>query len=96
MKHTKGMSQFVIFQVLLEVGETALGQWHSCLCLKLSEDTQIRLAGVRFGSGSGVLGPNLNLHLEVRFKPEVNTNLNIVFRFGRFGSGSNNVRYINS
>ena len=44
----------------------------------------IRLAGVRFGSGSGVLGLNLNLHLKVRFKLEVNTNLNIVFRFGRF------------
>ena len=55
-----------------------------------------RLAGVRFGSGSGVLGLNLNLHLEVRFKLEVNTNLNIVFRFGRFGSGSNNVQCINS
>ena len=24
--------------------------------------TDVRLAGVRFGSGSGVLGPNLNLH----------------------------------
>ena len=28
----------------------------------------IRLATVRFGSCSGVLGPNLNLHIEVRFK----------------------------
>ena len=27
-----------------------------------------RLATVRFGSCSGVLGPNLNLHIEVRFK----------------------------
>ena len=28
----------------------------------------LRLATVRFGSCSGVLGPNLNLHIEVQFE----------------------------
>jgi hypothetical protein len=53
---------------------------------------QTRLAGVRLGSGSGVLGPNLNLHLRVRFKQVANTNRNKMFGFGMFGSGANNVR----
>jgi hypothetical protein len=52
-----------------------------------------RLAGVRLGSGSGVLGPNLNLHLKVRFEKVVNTNPDKMFRFRMFGSGSNNVRH---
>ena len=50
-----------------------------------------RLAGVWFGSGSGVMGLNLNLHLEVRFKYLVNLNPNRRFRFEMFSSGSNNV-----
>jgi hypothetical protein len=54
----------------------------------------VRLAGVRFGSGSGVVGPNLNLDLEVRFGQQANMNLNKMFRFPMFGSGSNNVRCI--
>jgi hypothetical protein len=44
-----------------------------------------RLAGVRFGSGSGVLGLNLNLHIDVRFELVVNTNLNQMIRFEMFG-----------
>ena len=65
-----------------------------------------RLAGVQFGSGSGVMGLNLNLHLEVRFKYLVNLHIEVRFkylvnlnpnwrfRFKMFGPGSNNVRPI--
>ena len=48
----------------------------------------IRLAGVQFSLGSEVLGPNLNLHPEVQFRQVVNTNLNLMFKFRMFGSGS--------
>ena len=51
-----------------------------------------RLAGVRLGSGSGVMCLNLNLHLEVRFTHLSNLNTNKRFRFKRFGSGSHPVR----
>ena len=49
-----------------------------------------RLAVVQFSSGSGVLGLNLNPHLEIQFKLVVNTNTNPMFRFG---SGSNHIQY---
>ena len=63
-----------------------------------------RLAGVQFGSGSGVMGLNLNLHLEVRFKYLVNLHIEVRFKYlvnlnpnwrfrlKMFGPGSNNVR----
>ena len=54
-----------------------------------SNSLLVRLAGVRFGSGSGVMSPNLNLHLEVRFRYPVNLNKNQMFRFEMFGSCSN-------
>jgi hypothetical protein len=45
VKHTKGWHKLVIFKFYLKSEtETALGQWHSCLRLKLSEDTQIVLS----------------------------------------------------
>src|ERR1700678_1917446 len=71
-----------------------LPSFYSCYDLSLThsiftihDPMVIRLAGVRFGSGSGVLGLNLNLHPGVRFRQVVNTNLNLMFRFGMFGSG---------
>ena len=51
-----------------------------------------RLARVQFGSGSGVLGPNLNLHSRFGSKQVPNTNINQMFMFKMFGSGSNNVQ----
>jgi hypothetical protein len=51
-----------------------------------------RLAGVRLGAGSRVRCPNLNLHLQVRFRHPANPNTNKRFRFKRFGSGSHPVR----
>ena len=62
--------------------------------LTSNKSVNIRLAGVRFGLGSGVMGLNLNLHLEVRFKYLVNLNPNRRFRFKMFGSDLNNVRPI--
>ena len=65
------------------------------VCLQLTSATDIailRLARVRFGSGSGVLGPNLNLHSRFGSKQVPNTNINQMFMFKMFGSGSNNVR----
>ena len=54
----------------------------------LSHDMAVcRLARVQFGLGLGVLGPYLNLHPEVWFRQVVNTNLNLMFRFGMFISG---------
>ena len=46
-----------------------------------------RLARVQFGLGLGVLGPYVNLHPEVWFRQVVNTNPNLMFRFGMFISG---------
>ena len=55
----------------------------------LSHDMAVcRLARVQFGLGLGVLGPYLNLHPEVWFRQVVNTNLNLMFRFRMFSSGS--------
>ena len=57
------------------------------------EQEGARLATVRLGSGSGVMCPNLNLHLTVRFRHLPNTNMNKRFGFNMFGSGSNPVQH---